>query len=138
MNTTSFPPPCPFVTPADRLASHVRLAGAVRLTDVQPAEIQWLWPGRIPLGNVTLLVSDPGAGKSLVALDIAARVSRGAPWPDQCSRHTPCAVTELANDRDHGDFDRSDNNSIDTNHSPPPGAADGTRSVPATNTPASV
>src|SRR4051812_10630163 len=38
---------------------------------------------RIPLGRITLLVSDPGLGKSLLALDIAARVSRGAPWPDE-------------------------------------------------------
>ena len=48
-----------------------------------PAEgVEWLWPGRIPIGKVTLLVGDPGNGKSLVALDVAARVSRGAPWPD--------------------------------------------------------
>jgi putative DNA primase/helicase len=49
-----------------------------------PAEpIEWLWAGRIPIGKVTLLVGDPGNGKSLVALDIAARVSRGTPWPDE-------------------------------------------------------
>ena len=49
-----------------------------------PAEdVRWLWPGRIPIGKVTLLVGDPGNGKSLVALDIAARVSRGAAWPDE-------------------------------------------------------
>jgi hypothetical protein len=61
-------------------AAHV--AGAVRLNDVAPIATRWLWPGRIPLGRVTLLVSDPGLGKSLVALDVAARVSSGAPWPD--------------------------------------------------------
>jgi hypothetical protein len=44
--------------------------------------VRWLWPGRIPIGKVTLLVGDPGLGKSLVALDVAARVSRGAAWPD--------------------------------------------------------
>jgi putative DNA primase/helicase len=32
---------------------------------------------------VTLLVGDPGRGKSLLALDMAARVTTGAPWPDQ-------------------------------------------------------
>jgi hypothetical protein len=40
-----------------------RRAGAFRLTDVEPAGIQWLWPGRIPLGYVTLLVSDPRRGQ---------------------------------------------------------------------------
>ena len=27
--------------------------------------VEWLWPGRIPIGKVTLLVGDPGLGKSL-------------------------------------------------------------------------
>jgi len=44
--------------------------------------VQWLWPGRIPIGKVTMLTGDPGLGKTLVALDIAARVTRRAPWPD--------------------------------------------------------
>lgn len=44
--------------------------------------LEWLWPGRIPLGKLTLLAGDPGLGKSFVTLDIAARVSRGEAWPD--------------------------------------------------------
>jgi len=52
------------------------------LADLASQNVDWLWPGRIPIGKVTLLVGDPGVGKSLVALDIAARVTRGAPWPD--------------------------------------------------------
>jgi hypothetical protein len=49
-----------------------------------PAEgVEWLWPGRIPIGKVTLMVGDPGNGKSLVALDVAARVSRGRAWPEE-------------------------------------------------------
>src|SRR5436190_5961573 len=84
MNTIQLlPPPCPFVTPADQLARPARTAGAVRFSELVPENVRWLWPDRIPLGRITLLVSDPGLGKSLLALDIAARVSRGAPWPDQ-------------------------------------------------------
>jgi|GEM_PF-3030423 len=45
-------------------------------------EVQWLWPGRVPRGMVTLIEGAEGAGKSFVALDIAARVSRGAGWPE--------------------------------------------------------
>jgi hypothetical protein len=44
--------------------------------------VEWLWPGRIPLGRLTLIAGDPGIGKSLVAVDLAARLSRGAAWPD--------------------------------------------------------
>lgn len=53
------------------------------LVDVEPKEVKWLWPGRIPLGKLTLLAGDPGLGKSYMALDIAARVSTGSPWPDE-------------------------------------------------------
>jgi len=41
----------------------------------------WLWPGRIPCGSLTLLCGDQGRGKSLLTLDMAARVSAGLPWP---------------------------------------------------------
>ena len=51
--------------------------------DVQPAPVPWLWPARIPLAKLTLLVGDPGVGKSLLTTDLAARVSAGRPWPDQ-------------------------------------------------------
>ena len=49
-----------------------------------PAEpVEWLWPHRIALGKVTLIAGDPGLGKSVLALDVAARVSRGQPFPDE-------------------------------------------------------
>ena len=45
--------------------------------------IEWLWPGRIPLGTVTVLEGATETGKSLIAADLAARVTRGAPWPGE-------------------------------------------------------
>src|SRR5262245_53043096 len=50
---------------------------------ITPLPVEWLWPGRIPRGHLALLAGDPDAGKSLVTIDMAARVSTGAPWPDQ-------------------------------------------------------
>jgi archaellum biogenesis ATPase FlaH len=41
-----------------------------------------LWPKRIPRGKLTLLIGDPGLGKSYLTLDICARVTRGGTWPD--------------------------------------------------------
>lgn len=41
----------------------------------------WLWPGRILAGTVAILQGDPMAGKSSLAVDLAARVSSGAPMP---------------------------------------------------------
>lgn len=49
----------------------------LRLYDITREQLEWLWPGRIPLGKLTLLAGDPGLGKSFVTLDLAARVSRG-------------------------------------------------------------
>jgi len=54
----------------------------VPLADIQPEPISWLWPGRIPLGKLTLIVGDPGLGKSFLMVDMAARISVEAPWPD--------------------------------------------------------
>jgi hypothetical protein len=51
-------------------------------SDIKPEALRWLWPGRIPLGKITLLVGDPGLGKSLLTIDIASRVTRGQPFPD--------------------------------------------------------
>jgi hypothetical protein len=39
--------------------------------------VRWLWDRRVPLGGVTLLPGREGLGKSTVAHEIAARVSRG-------------------------------------------------------------
>jgi hypothetical protein len=47
-----------------------------------PAPIPWLWPGRLPVAQISLLVSRPGVAKSLLTTDLAARISTGSPWPD--------------------------------------------------------
>jgi len=60
----------------------------VRLSDVRPEPVAWLWPGRFALGKLTLIAGDPGLGKSFLTLDMAARVSTGAPWPDRLAEHT--------------------------------------------------
>ena len=55
--------------------------------DLEP--VDWLWPSWIPRGMLTLLGASPGAGKSLVALDLARRLIHGDPWPDGTSVATP-------------------------------------------------
>jgi hypothetical protein len=53
------------------------------LQQVAPeGDTDWLWPGMIPLRKVTLIEGPAGAGKSQLALDLAARVSRSSPWPN--------------------------------------------------------
>ncbi|MCC6492586.1 MAG: AAA family ATPase [Pirellulales bacterium] len=67
----------------------------VRLADVESRPVQWLWPGRIALGRLSLLVGMPGAGKSFLTCDMAARISTGTPWPDgsPCDRGSVLLIT---------------------------------------------
>ena len=50
--------------------------------DAKPAAVEWLWPGKLAIGEVTALYGARGMGKTRLMLDLAARVSTGAAWPD--------------------------------------------------------
>jgi hypothetical protein len=77
-------------------ASPITVSGIVRrLHECQPKSLRWLWPGRIPAGKLTLLVGDPGLGKSFLTLDLAARITRGQPFPS-------CADEETDSEADDG------------------------------------
>lgn len=73
--------------------------------------IAWLWPGRVPMGKVTLLAGDPGLGKSFVTLDLAARTTKGLRMPGQSREdwfergafHTPGDVLLLSAEDDPSD-----------------------------------
>ena len=52
------------------------------LSQIRPEPVRWLWEPFIPRGKLALLDGDPGVGKSLLTLDIAARLSRGGFLPD--------------------------------------------------------
>jgi len=73
------------------------------LSDVPPEAVSWLWPGRIPFGKLTMLDGDPGLGKSLVTLDLAARVSTGRPMPEEATGSEPASVVILTAEDGLGD-----------------------------------
>ena len=50
--------------------------------DVEIARIDWLWPDRIALGMMHLLIGDQDMGKGLTLASITALVTTGRPWPD--------------------------------------------------------
>ena len=52
------------------------------LSDAVATRIDWLWPGRLPLGALSLLIGEPGVGKSFFTADVAARITAPQPWPD--------------------------------------------------------
>lgn len=51
-------------------------------SQIQPRKVDWLWKGYIPFGKVTFIEGDPGDGKSLLTLDLIARLTTGAAMPD--------------------------------------------------------
>jgi hypothetical protein len=65
------------------------------LSEVEPERVEWLWPGRLPLGKLAVLDGDPGLGKSAVTLDLAARVSAGMELPNG-GRCGPAGVVLLS------------------------------------------
>jgi hypothetical protein len=66
-----------------------------RVSQLAPRAIAWLWPGRLALGKPALLEGDPGLGKSLLTLDLCARLSRGEPFPDGSSGPGPANAVVL-------------------------------------------
>ncbi len=76
---------------------------AVRLSDVTSRPVEWLWPGRIPIGKLTLLSGDPGLGKSYVTLSVAAHVTREILWPDGASAPSSGNVILLSAEDDVDD-----------------------------------
>src|SRR5437870_1724318 len=67
----------------------------VPLLDVPEQAVDWLWPGRLARGHVHLLDGDPDRGKSLVLLDLAARLTSGRPLPDGTAAVAPMTVIVL-------------------------------------------
>jgi hypothetical protein len=54
----------------------------IQAAQISEKPIHWLWPGRLPIGCITILEGDPGLGKSQIECDLAAHVSTGKDWPD--------------------------------------------------------
>lgn len=54
----------------------------LRADQVQTEPVSWLWEGWLARAKVHVLGGDPGAGKTTIALDLAATVSRGGCLPD--------------------------------------------------------
>ena len=58
------------------------------MADVDARTMDWLIPGIIPAGRLTVIAGDGGLGKSFATLSLAAILSRGGTWPngEPCDR----------------------------------------------------
>lgn len=73
-------------------------------SSVEPEPLFWLWEYRIPLGKLTVFFGMPDVGKSTISIDIAARGTKGLPWPDSPNTHGPFGVLMLISEDDRHDI----------------------------------
>lgn len=64
----------------------------VPFSSIPTRAIKWLWQDRIPRGMLSVIEGPPKRGKSLIMLDLAARVSTGAPMPTGGGQGGPSSV----------------------------------------------
>jgi putative DNA primase/helicase len=62
-------------------------ANLVRASELRPEPVRWLWPGWLARGKLHIIGGQPGAGKTTLAMAMAAIVSQGGRWPD--GSHSP-------------------------------------------------
>lgn len=49
---------------------------------IKPLAIDWLWPGWLPAGKLTILAGAAGTGKTTLALGLGAVITTAGRWPD--------------------------------------------------------
>lgn len=56
--------------------------GLTSFADIDRGLVEWLWRRYLAIGDIAILDGDPGHGKSLVTLDVGARITNGEDMPD--------------------------------------------------------
>lgn len=54
----------------------------IRMSEVTPEKVEWLWHPYIPFGKLTLLQGNPGEGKTYFAMELAAACTNRKQLPD--------------------------------------------------------
>jgi len=68
----------------------------IRGDELSEKPLRWMWKHYLPLGKLVHFGSNSSQAKSPVTVDLAARVSTGAPWPDGTENtHGPRSVILL-------------------------------------------
>lgn len=60
-----------------------------RVSDIQPRPITWLWPGRIPKGEITMVDGKPKQGKGTMLMNVVAQITTGMPLHGQMENSSP-------------------------------------------------
>jgi hypothetical protein len=73
----------------------------VSAAEIEEREVQWLWPGRIAVGEVNLIAGAGEIGTTFLCIDIAARASRGRSYFDAGDVENPIGSVLYICDPDH-------------------------------------
>lgn len=64
----------------------------IKMSDVEPTKVEWLWYPYIPYGKITIIQGDPGEGKTTLILNLAAMLSKGNKLPESESKNEPINI----------------------------------------------
>ena len=64
----------------------------IKMSEIQSEEIEWLWYPFIPYGKPTIIQGDPGDGKTTLALNIAAKLSKGESLDEEMKISEPINI----------------------------------------------
>jgi hypothetical protein len=73
----------PIHHPIRRLHRHATGRSLIvrRASEITPEPIEWLWPSRVAIGKQTMIVGEPGLGKSQLTAFMAAAITTAGHWP---------------------------------------------------------
>jgi hypothetical protein len=83
-----YPPAVKKPEPQGEPVKRERALVVTNMGDVIAEPVPWFWPGRIPLGMLTIIAGPPGVAKSFTTIDMSARTTTGDFWPD-VKEHLP-------------------------------------------------
>lgn len=70
------------------------------LSNIPAMPQEWIWEGVIPEGQLTLVIGEPGVGKSMFAMEAIARLTRGRRGFDDHGQGEPGAVILFSGEED--------------------------------------
>ncbi|MDO8398911.1 MAG: AAA family ATPase [Bradyrhizobium sp.] len=91
---------------ADAAADNKHSAGSlnvIKMSDVTPIAIEYLWPNRLARGKAHGLAGEGGQGKSTILADLTARATTGDRWPDGAAGADAGDVIWLSSEDDVAD-----------------------------------
>ena len=64
------------------MSEHSRVVKIRCAASIKPLAIDWLWPGWLPAGKLTILAGAAGTGTTTLALGLGAVITTAGRWPD--------------------------------------------------------